>query len=266
MLFFFSATGNTLWAARQVAEATGERLVNMADHRHDAEVTFALDEGERVGFCFPVHGWRPPIIVREFVAKLRIDARGHYVYALCTAGDTIGETMDIFAADLAARGMGIDAAFSLLMPESYVGLPLMNVDTPEAEQRKIATAAARLADYGKAIAARETPHAKLDRGRWPRINSRLIGRVFVDHLITDKPFRVDEDCCVRCGICMRSCPVDNIVWERGGMPQWRHDGSCITCFACYHHCPQQAIAFGRRTRGKGQYYFGHNGHGDKNAK
>jgi len=129
MIFYFSGTGNTKWAATQIAQATGERLLYLPDVMdvHD----YSLAEGERVGFCFPVHGWRPPVLLRKFISQLRVaDPVGHYVFALCTAGDNIGETMYILESDLASVGLHVDSAFSLIMPESYVGLPFMDVDKP----------------------------------------------------------------------------------------------------------------------------------------
>ena len=256
MIFYFSGTGNTKWAACRLAEATGETLVCMSEHRA-GPVVCDLKPGERVGFCFPVHGWRPPQPVRRFVERLCLQAAaGHYVYALCTAGDTIGETMRLFEADLRARGIGLDAVFSLLMPESYVGLPFMDVDTAANEKRKQQEAAARLKAYTADIVARRSSRPRLDVGRWPRVNSRLLGSFFVHCLITDGPFRVDSSRCVKCGICVDVCPVGDVVGGLGHEPRWRHDGSCLTCFACYHHCPHHAIEYGRRTRHKGQYFFG----------
>ena len=256
MIFYFSGTGNTKWAACRLAEATGETLVCMSEHRA-GPVVCDLKPGERVGFCFPVHGWRPPQPVRRFVERLCLQAAtGHYVYALCTAGDTIGETMRLFEADLRARGIGLDAVFSLLMPESYVGLPFMDVDTAANEKRKQQEAAARLKAYTADIVARRSSRPRLDVGRWPRVNSRLLGSFFVHCLITDGPFRVDSSRCVKCGICADVCPVGDVVGGLGHEPRWRHDGSCLTCFTCYHHCPHHAIEYGRRTRHKGQYFFG----------
>ena len=205
MIFYFSGTGNTKWAACRLAEATGETLVCMSEHRA-GPVVCDLQPGERVGFCFPVHGWRPPQPVRRFVERLCLQAAtGHYVYALCTAGDTIGETMRLFEADLRARGIGLDAVFSLLMPESYVGLPFMDVDTAANEKRKQQEAAARLKAYTADIVARRSSRPRLDVGRWPRVNSRLLGSFFVHCLITDGPFRVDSSRCVKCGICADVC-------------------------------------------------------------
>lgn len=65
MIFYFSGTGNTRWAAIQIGAATQERLINIADYSDylsadKAIEPFALKEGERLGFVFPVHGWRVP--------------------------------------------------------------------------------------------------------------------------------------------------------------------------------------------------------------
>ena len=257
MIFYFSATGNTLWAARRIGEATGESLVPMTDG--DMPVCLQLAPGERIGFCFPVHGWRPPLVVRRFVQRLKCAPQLHpYTFAVCTAGDTVGEAMRIFRHDLEKTGLPLCAAASLLMPESYVGLPFMDVDTPHREQAKIQAAGERLSRLViPRILRNERFGQPLDTGRWPRINSRILGAAFVCCLVTDRPFRVQPSRCIQCGRCAAVCPVDNIEWNKGQVPRWRHNGRCLSCFACYHHCPQRAISYGWRTMGKGQYYFGH---------
>lgn len=257
MIFYFSGTGNTAWAARTIGQALGDRLIDMA--KEPAGQTYTLDEGERVGFCFPVHGWRPPLLVRRFVGRLRfVGAVGHYCYALCTAGDTVGEAMKLFVSDLKAIGLKAASTFSLLMPESYVGLPFMDVDTPQKEKEKKLQAAICLQQYIETIRERRPDVHQLTIGRWPRINSRIIGEVFVRWLIRDTPFHVVEQRCSRCGLCAKLCPVGDIEGGPGQCPTWKHNGRCLTCFACYHHCPGHAIEFGRQTRKKGQYFYQRN--------
>ena len=128
-----------------------------------------LKEGERIGLCFPVHGWRPPQIVRRFIELMPLPPKGHYLYAVCTAGDNIGETIDILRQDLGKRGLQLDAAFSLIMPESYLGLPFFNVDNANKEKEKKDKAAAELSDYvNDIINNRAASHLVI--GHWPRIN------------------------------------------------------------------------------------------------
>lgn len=261
MIFYFSATGNTEWAARTIARATDETLVSIPEHM--GESTYTLARGEAVGFCLPVHGWRPPSIVLRFVRSLHItNAEGHYAYILCTAGDTTGETFSLMQEALHAAGIDAQDWYALLLPESYVGLPFMDVDTPDNEQRKKRLAALDLDKYIQHIKDRtHTPaqaaHRITHAGRWPRINSRILGPLFMKYLVSDRRFRVVAARCTGCGRCAAVCPVSDIRYDKDRRPRWIHNGLCMTCFACYHHCPAHAIEFGHQTLHKGQYFYTH---------
>lgn len=264
MIFYFSGTGNTRWAAQKVAAATADRLVNIAeemlaaetDQASDPQFTYTLAQDERIGFFFPVHGWRPPRLVLDFLDRLHLtNADSHYAYVVCTAGDNVGEAVSILEKRLQTMGIKIDSAISLIMPESYVGLPFMDVDTPAKEQCKKMEADNKLTRFIADIMECRSGVRDITIGHWPRINSRLIGSVFVKKLVTDRPFHVVADRCLHCGKCASVCPVANIHFEKGGEPSWLHNGKCLSCFACYHYCPTHAIEYGGRTKKKGQYYF-----------
>ena len=222
MIFYFSGTGNTLWAARRISEAIGEQLIPMTSAGPEAQ-GFELSDDERIGFCFPV--------------------------------DDIGETVSIFQKDLSPTGLHVSSAFSLAMPETYVGLPFMDVDSLDKEHQKKAQARIDLERHIQVITARGKGATPQHTSHWPRINSRLLGAAFVKWLVTDKPFRVDPARCLRCGKCAEVCPVGNISGGKRQLPEWLHQGRCLTCFACYHYCPVKAIDYGRRTRNKGQYHY-----------
>ena len=136
MILYLSDTGNTGWAAKAIAEATGDKLLFIPDLIRNGQYDFTLAHEERLGICFPVHGWRPPLIVRKYIRRLSVNANDNYVYSLCTAGDNIGETMDILRHDLTNISLHLDATFSLIMPESYLGLPFFNVDNAKKEKAK----------------------------------------------------------------------------------------------------------------------------------
>ena len=257
MIIYYSCTGNTRWAAETLSALLGEELISAVDAIRGGRFSFTLAPGEKLGLMFPVHGWRPPLPFREFLRKLIIEGyNDNYTFAVCTAGDNIGETMDLLCADAAEAGIHVDAMQSLLMPESYVGMPFMDVDKPYNERRKIEESAKRLRKFAEQVEKHTTGYRDLDLGRWPKINSRLIGGYFTGHLLTDKHFRVSEEKCIGCGRCEKVCPTGNISLSEENAPVWHHDNNCISCFACYHHCPVRAIEYGSKTRGKGQYYFG----------
>ena len=109
MILYLSCTGNTLWAVRQLAAATGERIINIPDCPK-GPLQYHLADNERLGLCFPVHGWRVPKIVCEAISRLDISLKGHYVYSLCTCGDDIGETFDLLRKQLAAVNIPLHAS------------------------------------------------------------------------------------------------------------------------------------------------------------
>lgn len=254
MIFCFSGTGNTRWAAEYLAKHIGERLLFIHDEMK-GDCRYILSKDEIIGFCFPVHGWQPPKIVRRFIAGLSIEnSNGHYCFALCTCGDNVGETMTILNRDLEKRGLRAMSTFSVIMPETYVCLPFMYTDTKHREREKIAAAKTTLQGIAQAVMHRQEGLNMLTKGPIPWLYSYVIGGYFNKRMITDSPFRVG-DSCINCGLCAEVCPTENIIGGKGARPQWKHDGSCTCCLACYHHCPKHAINYGRRTERRGQYYF-----------
>ena len=296
MIFYFSGTGNTKWAASKLAAATREDLISIApymradDSSHNLAEPFILKENERLGFVFPVHGWRVPKLVREFIGKMKVQraesdaernsvsaeskassdaernsasARNRpFAYCVCTAGDSIGLTIenlnDVISQNPSLQALGItkvSSSYSLIMPESYVGLPFMDVDPKEKEIRKKSKSAQELAVICEEIFDRKEGVNQLVKGPIPWFFTKIVGGFFENVLITDKRFHVEKDKCVKCGICANVCPVGDIKGGHGEYPEWLHHKDCLTCFTCYHHCPHHAIEFGNQTQKKGQYYF-----------
>ena len=290
MIFYFSGTGNTKWAASKLASATHEDLISIApymradDSSHTLAEPFILKENERLGFVFPVHGWRVPKLVREFIGRMKVqraepdatrsqtlsDISGNsasagslpFTYCVCTAGDSIGLTIEnlnqTISQNPSLQALGItevSSSYSLIMPESYVGLPFMDVDPKEKEIWKKSKSAQELAVICEEIFDRKEGVSRLVKGPIPWFFTKVVGGFFENVLITDKRFHVEKDKCVKCGICANVCPVGDIKGGHGEYPEWLHHKDCLTCFTCYHHCPHHAIEFGNQTQKKGQYYF-----------
>ena len=246
MIFYFSGTGNTRWAAEQLALSTGDVLHYIPDEMKKEACDYTLQEGERLGFCFPTHGWQPPRLVREFVRKATFHSVS-YIYALTTCGDNMGHAMRIFNKELGRQGLHTDATFAVVMPESNVCFSFLHLDTPKRESQKIAAAKIRMQHICEVVGNRQCNVEELVKGAIPYTYTYVIGGYYNKHLITDRHFWVDEDACIQCGLCQRLCPVDDII---GTPPQWKHDGSCTNCLACYHHCPKHAIHWGKMQRGQ----------------
>jgi uncharacterized protein (DUF362 family)/Pyruvate/2-oxoacid:ferredoxin oxidoreductase delta subunit len=67
---------------------------------------------------------------------------------------------------------------------------------------------------------------------------------FLNHRIVAKPY-IEEDKCVRCGVCVTMCPADpKAVFFKGDdrsmVPEYNYD-HCIKCLCCQEICPESAI-------------------------
>ena len=177
---------------------------------------------------FIVPGNRSEIYFEAIMGKQKIYVNGKL------AKEHFGGYLPVIV-NLKEQGPKADSAISLIMPESYVGLPFMDVDEEKKEIQKKTHANHMICAFVDHIIDKDRGIFKITRGHWPRINSRLIGHAFIKWIIGDSKFRVDPQRCIHCGKCASVCPTDDIEWSKGECPEWKHNGKCLSCFACYHH-------------------------------
>ena len=249
MIFVFSGTGNSLAVAQLLAKKLNDRIVPVMDAL-DASEIIALAEGESLGFVFPVYSWGPPAVVMQLLAEVKMLSKPSYLYFVCTCGDDIGKTADVFKEAVERRNWTCNAGFSVTMPNTYVCLPGFDVDRSDLAQRKLAHATVRVMSIAQRLEDREHVF-DCHEGGFPRLKTYGIRPLFNRFLMDPKPFH-STDACVSCGKCIQVCPKKNIKWKNG-RPSWGTD--CTMCMACYHHCPKHAVEYGKKTKGKGQYTY-----------
>ncbi|NTV89075.1 MAG: 4Fe-4S dicluster domain-containing protein [Clostridiales bacterium] len=247
MIFYFSGTGNSYQAAKAIAAATGEEFFPMAEtvYSHGCS-EFELKPGERIGFVFPVYAWGPPAVVRRFLDIVTLKGmKDNYTYSVATCGDNIGNTMKTLDKLLAGKGLKLDSAFSIRMPNNYI--ISFDVDSAEVEKKKLREAEGLLVEIGACVSERKKGVFKLDKGFTDSLLS-IINPLFLKYAINTKSFHVD-DRCTGCGLCERICSSRTI--KVNGRPHWGKE--CEQCLACLHICPEKAIQYGKNTSSKGRY-------------
>lgn len=248
MTYYFSGTGNSRFVAQEIARLTDDITCPM-DHSSMPAVSGSNEA--LLGIVFPVYGWRLPRIVEEFCKHLdETCTRGRFVYVVMTCGTDAGKAFDILRSLLASRNITVNSAYTVIMPDVYVCLPGFDVDNNKLRKKKFRDIPERIAAIAADINARR-PNTDIFEGALPRTKTYVIGSLFFRFLLNDRPFNVNSSC-DGCGICKKSCPVNNIAIVNGH-PSWL--GHCEGCLNCYHSCPHHAINFWKQTRHKGQYTF-----------
>ena len=256
MIFYFSGTGNSKWIAAQLSKEQKEDLVFIPDVLRNEMFEFCLREDEKIGFVFPVYSWAPPVIVLRFIQKLSLKGyKGQYLFFVCSCGDDTGLTQQVMMKALKYKGWECHAGFSVTMPNNYVLLPGFDVDNEELERKKLVESVSSLKRVNTLISRRECVFS-CHEGSIPFIKTRIINPLFNRFQMSPENFYA-TDACIGCRCCEKSCPMENIIVAEE-KPVWGKD--CTSCLACYHVCPKHAVQYGKRTKGKGQYFNPNSGY------
>jgi ferredoxin len=244
VIYYFSGTGNSLAAARQLAEGLGAGAPEPMARFLETGGEVALD-ADVVGLVYPVHHWGVPDLVLRFARlfRLRTDT---YAFAVATYGGRPGRAWHHLDKELKEGGHALDAGFHLKTVQNYV--PVFRTQSGRVQRRLQAGARQKVDAIVEAVKGRSGGESE----DWPRLyymrGYYLASRRSVHG--KDRHFEVREGC-TSCGTCAAVCPVGNIEME-DGKPRWLH--RCEQCLACLHWCPEGVIEWGGATRGRGRYH------------
>lgn len=243
-IFYFSATGNSLKIAGQLAKALGNCTIRSMAAEQPVEPVGG--PGNPVGFIFPCYFIGLPRIVLRFAENLKL-LDNTYCFAITTYGGMEADTLGMLDDVLKEKGAHLSYAEALKMPGNFiVKYPAYAADVVETLINK---AEGKAEAAAAAIAEGRTRPVK----RRARLISRMANRRFLYNNIPqwDEKFRSTERC-TSCGLCARVCPVENIKIE-GTDPIWQNH--CERCMACIQWCPTEAIEYASVTVGRKRYHY-----------
>lgn len=251
MVFCFSATGNSLWVARRLGRRFGMTPVMVDDAMKKGKLSFDVSASPFVAFVLPVHSWGPAGTMLEFIRSMNLEgAASKRVYGVFTCGADCGRADRVLSRELAARGICLEAVFSVIMPNSYILFPKVDVESGQEIRHKLDAAEERTARILDVLGGGRAVPGLYDSMRGAAFKTSVVNFGFRASLRMKSRFRVTENC-TACGLCVRICPESAISARKDGRPSWGHN--CVQCLACLNRCPEHAIEYGDVTVGKGRY-------------
>lgn len=248
MVFYFSATGNSAYAARRIAEKLGGRTVDIACALREEEMTYTLEPGETVGFVMPTYFFGIPVILHAFLYGLQfVTKERHYTYLVLTCGGKTGAAGDMFAGIMHDNDYLLSAYYSVVMPDNYI--LLYQAPGREETEALLRTADRELDEICEDIRVRMSGNCDRHRGAVPGLITKIAYPIYKRGRRTAKFYATDA--CIGCGLCERLCPCEAIKLENG-RPNWVED-QCVLCLSCLNRCPQAAIQYGKSTVRRGRY-------------
>lgn len=231
VIYTFTGTGNSLYAARELA-ALLDAQVKYIPAELKAK-RFACTE-DIVGFVYPVYCWCAPGIVETFVKNIEFQG-SPYIFAVANYGGSCGYALGHIEKVLAEKGLKLAAGCTIKMPSNY--LPLPGVKPAEKCEKIFSQNEVSIKEIAAQVSGRHT--GPVPRGLLlPTLALAFLRRFVVNNTGSwDTAFHLNGNC-NSCGICVKVCPADNIEFY-SGRPRWLH--KCTGCLACVNYCPQKAI-------------------------
>jgi ferredoxin len=241
-IYWFSGTGNSLYATKVLAELIGDTdLVAIAKNIPTSDVVSS--GGGRIGFVFPSYYGDLPRLVRAFVEKLNVPS-GTDIFAVVTMGAFGQGSVKALAELLEGKGLALRYGVGLRMPANYIikyDPATFGAKSDEKVIKKLRKIDNKLRKIANEI------NGGIQKVKVSSITKKTL---YTDIAWLDSDFSVTEKC-TGCGLCAQICPVSNIELKNE-RPIWLHH--CEHCVACISWCPTAAIEYGQETKKRTRYH------------
>jgi ferredoxin len=245
-IYYFSATGNSLVVARDLAEGLKPAdLIQINKVLKNPDATAY----ESVGLVYPVYMFGLPLIIADFLRTVKIKP-GTYIFSVATLGGLPGRAHTLAKKILKTRNLDLAAGFSVVMPGNYT--PLYGAFPAEKQKKLFLQQKIKTAKIAQLL--RQKKHFRFMEERPFLLNFLLYKLLYrggsAQIPLSAKGFWITQDC-TSCGLCAKVCPVDNIRLNEG-KPVW--SDHCQHCMACLQWCPPEAIQYRKLTLNKKRYH------------
>lgn len=244
MILYFSATGNSEYLAKSLANELGDEVVDLFSYIKEGRPGVFESDRPFVLVC-PTYSWRVPLFLSKYLLNCGfIGSRDFYV--VMNYGDSCGNAYAYIKEDLDNLGLNFKGLYGVKMPENYI--MLFDLDSPDINKKIIAAAKNEIGNITRYIKNKDNfPKKKV--GLIGKFQSGVINPIFFKFITKDKKFYA-TDKCISCGLCEKVCVLNNISYKNG-RPIWK--GTCIHCSACISKCPLGAIEYGKKTLNQDRY-------------
>lgn len=224
MVFYFTGTGNSLYAAKQLEE----KPISIPQIMRQENLEFFADS---IGIVAPVYGHEVPSMVKKFLQKAAFHT--NYFYMILTYGNRHGGAAELAKQLCENYGVDVNYINVLLMADNW--LPSFDMNEQKGINKDVEE---HIVAIRTDICNRKNMIAQVTD------IDRVAHQQFLDRMKQMPPdawqhlFRVTNTC-VGCGICEKVCPSASVRIINGTATHI--PGNCQTCLACIHACPQKAI-------------------------
>jgi flavodoxin/NAD-dependent dihydropyrimidine dehydrogenase PreA subunit len=243
LIFFHSATGNTGWISKKLADAFKEHGIEVDTFniaQRPADIDFS--GYDLIGFGCPIMGFRPSFAMASFINSLPMQ-KNVPAFIFITYTGILANGSWVLASRLQHKGFVVVADKKFFCEESWPILRTVGIISNRGKPNE--QTLPEVNQYARQLFS-VIQEFKSDKNLQPSQIpfSRLNPFYYLGLKVTPKNLRgmmgkktVDEQKCTQCGYCSTLCAVEAIRLN----PYPTFDEKCTGCWGCFNICPEGAI-------------------------
>jgi len=187
-------------------------------------------------------------MMREFVAQHMKALKGKKIIIFCTQWLLSGDGTRKFAMLFPKNYVDVIYTEHFFMPNNMNDMPILPIANDKSLEKYLTKARTKMETVCQDIKNGKT------KKRGFSIGSRLLGfpqAVFMGatERKANRAVSIDKDC-TNCGICVKTCPMNNFSVVDGRI---KHNHNCTMCYRCINVCPKKAVSVLLSGKVKRQY-------------
>lgn len=232
---YFSGTGNSKYALEIFLGALDPTA--KAFSIEDSQVLQKVRFHDDIVFSYPVQYSSVPKILQDFVLNNHSLWLGKRVFIIATMGLFSGDGAGVLGRLLEHCGADVTGGLHLKMPDSIADEKVLKRSLEE-NTRLIRQAEEKLKAAAVRVKSGDPPQEGI--GFLPQIAGLFGQRLYFGYKTRKyhNGLKIDPASCVKCGKCVKLCPMDNITLNGGSISA---GDRCTLCYRCVNYCPRQAI-------------------------
>ncbi len=232
---YFSGTGNTEHCVTRFVNGINKTAKVLP--LENKEVLNYIGAEQEIVFGYPVYYSNLPKIVCDFIVENQALWKGKKIFIISTMGLFSGDGAGCAARLFKKYGATVLGGLHIKMPDCIGDVKLLKKQLEQ--NRELIEEAHRKIDLSvEKYIAKNYPKEGLNffyhlagvfgqRLYFPRKTKKYYTKI-----------KTDNQKCIRCGLCVSLCPMENIEIKDGKIV---YKDKCTMCYRCFANCPQQAI-------------------------
>ena len=253
LICYYSGTGHTKRIVDQYSDTLTKKLVSVDLYNiENSSFHYNPSDYDYIGIAYPIHAFNAPSNVIKFVKSLKKETTRINYFIISVSGEYLRlneSSANRLNGILKRKNYHLTNHYHYLMPYNIIfrHTDLMAYQMMESAKVRINKDCYELINHISYIPKKVF------------ILGRVVSFVLrIEHLgarINGRFYKVDKDKCLKCGLCIKHCPMQNIKLNDLGYPSFQN--KCLMCQRCAMNCPESAISIGLFNKWKvgGNYSF-----------